>query len=1261
MTPLGTAALAVLILSMSATAFQIPPQGTAALSGTVTDAVTGQPLAGAVVTLARTTSMPQPLPRMVTDSRGRFVFRNLPAAPNYYLGARRFGYAYTRYGWTAPGGSLATRDILQIGLADGQWLDNVNIPLWRLGSIGGRVVDERNEPVVGVAVRAFSAVPIAGQPQLVAGPLATTDDRGVYRLSSLDPGRYVVSVLSVQSTVLSSTPEAPQMRPVGELDSGGIGGGRGAFVTAPGIDVDGRHRLVITNFATPPPPRAGESRAYPPTFFAGATSATEATAVEIGYGTSRSGIDFQLRPVPAYRVSGRIEGMPGTPPALLLRLMPAGSERLGFGSEAATSVVAADGTFTFFNVPEGSYTILAQASVMDFTSGSSSTRMGDAPGFPAGGISVGSMNGVPGLSFLTRNGQPSPMWGRASVAVGARNLDDVVVTMRPTVTIRGRIVFAEGVKPSPNATHLVTAQPANGDPSLGQPFAATSRTDPTMSFTLGGLMGGVYVLANDFIALGIVSVMSEGRNVMDTGFDASLGRDFDDVVVTLTDKHAEVTGTVRDSRGPVAAAVIAFPIERERWVNYGWSPTRLRSARSGSTGAYQLQSLPEGEYFLDRRGRLQGERVDGPEVPRGRVFSGDAHLDQVGRQEDSGPDAFRGHGQMTARLLLLAGAIGLSATAAAQQLPARDSDVKPTIGTASISGIVVTDEERPQPVRRAIVSLAGAELRPGRGAITDDEGRFTIGALPAGRFTLTVTRSSFVTSVYGAKRPGRPGTAISVADGQRVDGLVVRLWRGAAVAGVVRDDTGAPVEGIGVTAIAARSSNVPGILTLSNNGTTTNDLGEFRIFGLEPGTYVVAARPGAGGPGQILAMADAEVDAALDALRRKPAPGTPGVPPAAAAQAPTQARPFDYAPIYFPGTPTLANATQLTLAPGQEQTGLDFALQRVATSVVSGAVARPDGSPAGGTTLQLTAVVPSGAFSSGSPLVLNATSLPDGTFRINQVTPGEYRLVARASADPRPPAPTPGMVTPGPTGPQLWATTDLSVSGSDVSGLALALEPGFTVAGSVRFVSDSLKPPADLTRVRVALVPPTVIGSKPGTPVTTIAFVPPVNLRADGSFEIAGLLPGTYRLLVNGLDASWWAQSATIGGRDLFDRDVEITRAMSSDRLLVTYSDQRSELSGTLQTPAGAPASDVVVIAFATDRTLWGSGARRVRAARPALDGRFVMPDLPPGDYFLAALADVDQDEWQEPGFLERVIPSALKVSIASGEKKTQNLRLGGG
>ena len=148
-----SACLAVALLSLGAAVAAQSPQlplpglpfpmrsgpNTGAISGTVTDATTGQPVAGAVVTLAqvRENALEQvpSFPRMVTDSRGRFVFRDLPESANYYLGARRFGYSYTRYGWTAPNGPLTIRDISRIVLRADQWIDNINIPLWRLGSI----------------------------------------------------------------------------------------------------------------------------------------------------------------------------------------------------------------------------------------------------------------------------------------------------------------------------------------------------------------------------------------------------------------------------------------------------------------------------------------------------------------------------------------------------------------------------------------------------------------------------------------------------------------------------------------------------------------------------------------------------------------------------------------------------------------------------------------------------------------------------------------------------------------------------------------------------------------------------------------------------------------------------------------------------------------------------------------------------------------------------------------------------------------------
>jgi hypothetical protein len=95
-----------------------------------------------------------------------------------------------------------------------------------------------------------------------------------------------------------------------------------------------------------------------------------------------------------------------------------------------------------------------------------------------------------------------------------------------------------------------------------------------------------------------------------------------------------------------------------------------------------------------------------------------------------------------------------------------------------------------------------------------------------------------------------------------------------------------------------------------------------------------------------------------------------------------------------------------------------------------------------------------------------------------------------------------------------------------------------------------------------------------------------------------------------------------------------------------------------LQTAAGDAASDVFVIAYSSDRRHWGPNARRVQAVRPGVDGKYVIKDLPAGEYLVAAVTDVDQDEWQDPAFLERLQSASVKVPIAEGEKKTLDLRI---
>jgi hypothetical protein len=284
-----------------------------------------------------------------------------------------------------------TDDIVTIAVAADQWVSNLQISLWRLGSITGRVIDERGEPVVGVAVRGFCTAWVAGHLQFVGTNVVSTDDRGEYRLANLMPGKYAVSVLSVQSTVLDSTPEGEQRRAVGELARGGSNPG------LPAVDVDGTHRLAISNFATPPPPSSTAPRAYAAQFYPHTSSMSNAELVEIPYGGSRRGVDFQLQPVPAVKVSGRVEGADAS--AMLLRLLPAGSEQLGAGSEAATTIVERDGSFTFLNVPSGNTRCWPRPSSESSRAATARSCFPTRREFPLSWDRVGAGTTLPGLAY----------------------------------------------------------------------------------------------------------------------------------------------------------------------------------------------------------------------------------------------------------------------------------------------------------------------------------------------------------------------------------------------------------------------------------------------------------------------------------------------------------------------------------------------------------------------------------------------------------------------------------------------------------------------------------------------------------------------------------------------------------------------------------------------------------------------------------------------------------------------------------------------
>jgi hypothetical protein len=83
-------------------------------------------------------------------------------------------------------------------------------------------------------------------------------------------------------------------------------------------------------------------------------------------------------------------------------------------------------------------------------------------------------------------------------------------------------------------------------------------------------------------------------------------------------------------------------------------------------------------------------------------------------------------------------------------------------------------------------------------------------------------------------------------------------------------------------------------------------------------------------------------------------------------------------------------------------------------------------------------------------------------------------------------------------------------------------------------------------------------------------------------------------------------------------------------------------------------------VLFTADRTFWGLGSRRTAQARPQPDGSYRISSLPPGEYYVSAVVQVDGNDFTDPTFFEQLIDASFKITLAEGEKRVQDLRLAG-
>ncbi|OFW06827.1 MAG: hypothetical protein A3H96_14270 [Acidobacteria bacterium RIFCSPLOWO2_02_FULL_67_36] len=624
---------------------------------------------------------------------------------------------------------------------------------------------------------------------------------------------------------------------------------------------------------------------------------------------------------------------------------------------------------------------------------------------------------------------------------------------------------------------------------------------------------------------------------------------------------------------------------------------------------------------------------------------------------------------------------------------------------APLSGVVITalgfGGDSPAPTPSA-----------GPGAIlTDSDGRFVVRSLPKASYVLLASVGgtgyspngflvtgmghqigAYLNGAFGQARPGGPLRTIDLGAGQRLGDVVIRLWKGGAINGHVLDEAGEPLVGVIVSAVSRASDG-----RLFDGPTTrTDDRGMYRLGTLTPGQYVVVV------PQTQTLMPSSMIESLLAgpqdlaAARRLSSAAAPQVPEAGVriggavlstpaeqqltnsvlAEDPATTR-HVYPTTFHPSALGASRAAPISLRSGEERLDVDVQLRPVRTVEVSGVLLDSDG-PVPGFGVHLMPAESGDA--DGAGLLEAAATATDarGAFLFPLVPPGSYTLLAvrigpaaggrgAAAGAPRRTSEAPGAS----------ATLPVAVGNEKIDGLTLTLRPGVRISGRVEFQGGGERPSADLLQdlpVELRRVPK-LFRLNPGfaagriAPAGEFAFdgVSPgryelhvFDVPKPGALPIGGILERSeYKASAFDMPEAWSLQSITAGGHELPDGVLPVGDGDVAD-VVIVFTDRPAELNGSLAVPGTNAELNRSVFVFPADRARWSVAAvstRAFRTARVSATGAFGVPNMVPGEYYVAAAEDAAVGNWPDPTVLSKLAESAITVRLAANQKLAITLR----